>query len=131
MKSLPCVNVIALPPTRADMKDDYERKVWDAVYGDRKTPLLGPGGISLYSPKLAESMNLFNEAMRYKNVVGRPLTETAILVAARELDQAYEWNSHENTARMIGVDPKVIGLPPTWAAAVGRDVIPASGTFCT
>jgi hypothetical protein len=45
--------------TRADMKDDYERKVWDMVYGDRKTPLLGPGGVSLYSPKLAESMHLF------------------------------------------------------------------------
>src|SRR6185369_5837407 len=61
-------------------------------------------------PKLAESMDLFNDAMRYNNVVGRPLTETAILVTAREIDQAYEWNSHENTARMIGVDPKVIDV---------------------
>jgi 4-carboxymuconolactone decarboxylase len=26
------------------------------------------------------------------------------------MDQAYEWNSHENTARMIGVDPKVIDV---------------------
>jgi 4-carboxymuconolactone decarboxylase len=95
---------------RTDMKDDYERKIFDTVHGERTTPFLGPGGISLHSPHIAESMNLFNEHLRYKNLVGRPLTETAILVTAREIDQAYEWNSHEATARMVGVDPKVIDV---------------------
>ena len=103
------VSLSRLPQlTRADMKDDYERRVWDMVHGERTTLLIGPGGISMYSPKLAESMHLFNEYVRYKNTVGRQLSETAILVAAREMDQAYEWNSHENTAHMIGVDAKAI-----------------------
>jgi len=107
--------------TRADMKDDYERKVFDKIYGDRKTPLLGPGGISLYSPKLAEAMDLFNDHVRYKNAVGRPLTETAILVTAREMDQAYEWNSHEATARMVGVDPKVIDVIKNQKEAASKE----------
>jgi 4-carboxymuconolactone decarboxylase len=55
-------------------------------------------------------MHWMNEAVRWDSVIGRPLTEVAILVAAREMDQAYEWNAHENTAHSISVDDKVIDI---------------------
>jgi 4-carboxymuconolactone decarboxylase len=43
-------------------------------------------------------MDLINQYLRYDSEIGRPLIEFAILVAARELDQQYEWAAHEALA---------------------------------
>jgi 4-carboxymuconolactone decarboxylase len=47
---------------------------------------------------------------RWESPLGRALTELAILVAAREHDQPYEWSLHEMEAVAVGLDPMVIDL---------------------
>jgi alkylhydroperoxidase family enzyme len=48
--------------------------------------------------------------VRWQSPVGRQLTELAILTAAREHDQPYEWSLHEMEALAVGLDPAVIDV---------------------
>jgi 4-carboxymuconolactone decarboxylase len=94
--------------TRSDLDEDGQR-IYDLVIGpDRTTPVIGPAAISFHSPRVAEAMHLLNQYLRYESVLGRRFTEVAILVAARELDQQFEWTRHEAAAREEGVSQAVI-----------------------
>jgi 4-carboxymuconolactone decarboxylase len=42
--------------------------------------------------------------------MGDRLTEIAILVTAREMDNQYEWIAHDRLARQAGVEPSIIEL---------------------
>ena len=48
--------------------------------------------------------------VRWQSPVGRDLTELAILTAAREHDQPYEWSLHEMEATAVGLNPAVIDI---------------------
>ena len=48
--------------------------------------------------------------VRWQSTLGRALTELAILTAARDHDQPYEWSLHEMEAVAVGLDPAVIDL---------------------
>lgn len=83
--------------------------VYDKVAGvDRTTPMIGPGGVSLHMPKVAQAMDILNQYLRYDSVIGRRYIETAILVAAREFDQQYEWTFHEGAALTEGAPQAVV-----------------------
>ena len=87
---------------RSAMKPD-DQAIYDKVAGiDRTTPLIGPAGVSLHMPKVAQAMDILNQYLRYDSIIGRRYIETAILVAAREFDQQYEWSAHEPTALAEG-----------------------------
>lgn len=97
---------------RAQLSGDALR-VYDAVVGkdadgkDRATPPLGPVATSLYSPGVALPMNQLNQYLR-NPVVGTAMYQLCTLIAAREFDETYEWNSHEAGARRANVDQKSI-----------------------
>jgi 4-carboxymuconolactone decarboxylase len=48
--------------------------------------------------------------IRWDSPLGRVLTELAILTAAREHDQPYEWSLHEMEAIAVGLNPAVIDV---------------------
>ncbi len=98
------------PVNRADM-DENGKRVYDLVGGkDRKTPLLGPAGVSLYSPKAAEPIHVLNQYLRNEGVMGRRFFELCALIGAREFDQQYEWSGHEPAALQAGVEQSVIDV---------------------
>jgi 4-carboxymuconolactone decarboxylase len=98
-----------LPIVTRDQLNADDQRVYDMVVGPNASgPMRGPGGISLHSPKVAEAMHLFNQYVRYQSVLGRRYIEVAILVAAREFDQQYEWTMHEPAALNAGVPQAVI-----------------------
>jgi 4-carboxymuconolactone decarboxylase len=98
-----------LPLIKREDLDESGKKIYDAVAAPNKTaPASGPVAVSLYSPKVAEAMRLLNDYLRFGGVLGRRNTEVAILVAAREFDQVYEWSGHEQAALTNGVDPSII-----------------------
>src|SRR5690348_15264552 len=88
-------------------------RVYDAVVGkdangkDRPTPPLGPAATSLISPGIALPMNQLNQYLR-NPVVGTAMYQLCTLIAAREFDEPYEWNSHEGGAKRANVDQKSI-----------------------
>ena len=125
-----------LPVVERSSLDAEGQRVYDLVVGrDRTTPLLGPGGVSVYSAGVAEPMHHLNTYLRQHGVVGPALTEVAILVAAWEIEQAYEWAAHEPAARRFGVpdavidaikyDRDVAGLPAKESTIIrfGREIM--------
>jgi len=88
-----------LAPADPSTMDDYGREIYDRVVGlDNIGPVYGPAMFSVHMPRVADGMDLINKYLRYDSLIGRPLIELAILVAARELDQQYEWAAHEALA---------------------------------
>jgi 4-carboxymuconolactone decarboxylase len=94
---------------RADLDADGKRIYDDLAGGEGKTVTpTGPAAISLQSPKVAEAIQMLNQYLRFHGVLKQRDFEVAILVAAREFDQQYEWSGHEAGARAAKVPDAVI-----------------------
>jgi 4-carboxymuconolactone decarboxylase len=99
------------PPKREDM-DDYGKKVFDELTGPRiswtkQVPL------RLYSPRLAKPMSDAHYYLKFQTGLGDRLTEIAVLVTAREMDNQFEWTQWEIHGRMDGpghVEPSIIDI---------------------
>jgi 4-carboxymuconolactone decarboxylase len=102
-----------LPLVKREQLSGDALRVYDAVIGkdangkDRPTPPLGPAATSLYSPGVALPMDQLNKYLR-NSVVGTAMYQICTLIAAREFDEPYEWNSHEAGAKRANVDQKTI-----------------------
>jgi hypothetical protein len=86
-------------------------RVYDLVAGKdqqgnpRPTPPLGPAATSLMSPGVAIPMDELNKYIR--NITpGTAMYHLCAIIAAREFDEPYEWNSHEQGALRAGVSQK-------------------------
>jgi 4-carboxymuconolactone decarboxylase len=95
---------------RAEL-DAEGQKLYDTVVSRESRTLVGlrgPSGIWLHSPKLAGFVRAANQYLRFESALDRRLTELAILVTARELDNQFEWAAHEPAALAEGLDAKII-----------------------
>lgn len=97
-----------LPALERSELDAEGRRAWDHVVGDGPRPLTGPAAVSMYSPKVAEAFHDLNQYLRNEGVIEQRYYEVAILHAAWEFEQAYEWSAHEGAARDAGVPDAVI-----------------------
>jgi 4-carboxymuconolactone decarboxylase len=99
-----------LPLVKRSSLDDEGKRVFDMLNGGKVQELparTGPAANTMYSPPVAEAFEKMNQAVR-GTVAGQRAFEICTLVAAREFDQQYEWNSHEVTAKRAGVEQNVI-----------------------
>jgi hypothetical protein len=97
-----------LPLMKRDQVPPASLGVWDSVAGkDKATPPLGPVATSVYSMGVAGPMNDLNKYIR-TTVIGTGMYHLCSLLAAREYDEPYEWNSHETGAQRAGIDQKTI-----------------------
>jgi alkylhydroperoxidase family enzyme len=102
------VSLTRLPPlTRADL-DDEGKAVYDRIVGTNPPPKTGPVPLSLYSPNIAQAFNDLNGFLRYNGDLSPRHTEVAILVATWEIEQQYEYSSHEPAALRFGAPQAVI-----------------------
>ena len=93
--------------------DEKGKQVYDHVAGGagKIASPTGPASIELYSPGAAEPLRTLNEYLRRQgNLLGNPITELAILVAAREGDSQYVWSAHEPAALKAGIAQPVIDV---------------------
>jgi 4-carboxymuconolactone decarboxylase len=72
--------------------------------------LQGPGGIMLHSPTLVAAHRAYNRALRTVPGLQLALIELAILVAARAMDQGFEWTLHEREALRAGLGQQAIDV---------------------
>jgi 4-carboxymuconolactone decarboxylase len=100
------------PPIKRDQMDEKGKQVYDHVAGGagKLASPTGPASIGLYSPGVAEPMRMLNDYLRKNGVLGDRLSELAILVAAREVDEQYVWSAHEPAALKAGVAQPVIDV---------------------
>jgi 4-carboxymuconolactone decarboxylase len=102
-----------LPPVERESMDEQGKRFYDAVVSPQSRTLAGlrgPSGIWLHSPRLGEHVRAVNQYLRYDTGLDRRLTELAILVAARELDNQFEWTAHEPAARREGLDARIVDI---------------------
>ena len=100
-----------LPPVTRDEMDEQGQAFYDTVTGPHSRTLAGlqgPSGIWLHSPALGARVRAVNQYLRFEATLERRLTELAILVTARELDNQFEWTAHEPAALKEGLDPTII-----------------------
>jgi 4-carboxymuconolactone decarboxylase len=129
------VSLTRLPQlTRADL-DEEGKAIYDKIVGDGPVPTTGPVAVSLYSPKIAQPWSDLNGFLRYNGDLSPRHTEVAILVAAWEIEQQYEWSAHEPAALRFGApqavidtikyDREPVGLSPEETAIikVGRQIM--------
>ena len=84
---------------REDVKEDA-RKAYDAAA--TASPTGRPEGVA------AIRLHRSGVDVRWDSLVGRRLTELAIITTAREHDQPYEWSLHEMEALSVGLEPTII-----------------------
>ena len=102
-----------LPLVKRDDMDEQGTRLYDALVSPQSRTLVGlrgPGGIWLHSPKLGALVRAVNQHLRYETALDRRLTELAILVTARELDNQFEWTAHEPAALREGLEPAIIDV---------------------
>lgn len=100
-----------VPLIRRERMEEEGKRIYDVFMGPQTRTLAGlqgPYGIWLHSPKLGEKLLAGSQHLRFQTDLGRPLTELAILVTARELDNQFEWSAHEPVALRDGLEPSVI-----------------------
>ena len=102
-----------LPLRRREEMDEQGQRFYDAVVGPQSRTLAGlrgPSGIWLHSPVLGDRMRAVNQYLRFEAALGRRLTELAILVTARELDNQFEWTAHEPAALSEGLSQEIVDV---------------------
>jgi 4-carboxymuconolactone decarboxylase len=102
-----------LPLVTREEMDEQGQRFYDTVTGPQSRTLVGlqgPSGIWLHSPELGERVRTVNQYLRFETTLERRLTELAILVTAREVDNQFEWTAHEPAALKEGLDPAIIDV---------------------
>ena len=115
-----------LPPIDRTELDPERRAAYDAAVASQDGAPTGAAALRLHGS---------GTLLRWEAPMGRRLIELAILTAARELDQPYEWALHEIEAIAVGLEDEIIDvvrhrkpfttLPPSEAmiVEVGRELL--------
>jgi 4-carboxymuconolactone decarboxylase len=102
-----------LPLIKRDQLTGEALRVYDLIAGKdqqgnpRSTPPLGPAATSLISKGVAIPMDDLNKYIR-TITPGVAMYHLCAIIAAREFDEPYEWNSHEQGALRAGVSQKAV-----------------------
>ncbi len=113
-----------LPLVRREDLDARGREEFDALTkrgGASLAGLRGPGGLNLHDPRAAVFLNGLSRYLRFESGIDARLREVAILITAREHDQAFEWAMHEATALKEGVPAATIEAIRHCTATDGLD----------
>jgi 4-carboxymuconolactone decarboxylase len=97
--------------TRDMLTTDDSRKAYDDVmHGSTIAGMQGPAGIGLYGANTRRIVAELNETLRLHIGLDPKLSELVMMVAAREIDSAFEWSAHENAARKLGMPDELIAV---------------------
>jgi 4-carboxymuconolactone decarboxylase len=98
------VTLSRLPPVTPEDLDDEARR----LFNERQnfTPGPGPTHITVYIPR-ERSLGV---PTGEESPVGPRLFQLAVLIAAREIDQQYEWSAHEPAGLRQGLEQSVIDV---------------------
>jgi len=91
-----------LPVIKREDMNEQGKKAYDAAAAS--SPSGRPEGVA------AIRLHRSGVDVRWDSVVGRRLTELAIITAAREHDQPYEWSLHEMEALSVGLEPEIVDV---------------------
>lgn len=114
------VTLSRLPPVTAEDLDEEGQRLLAAR--TNFTPGPGPTHITIFSPRERDLGIPSGE----RSPVGPRYFQLAVLITAREIDQQYEWSSHEPAGLRQGLEQSVIDV-----VKYDRDVAGLSGKDAT
>lgn len=92
-----------LPTIPPDRYTDEQKRAAEEFKAARKVPVFGPFEPLMYSPQVMNLARAMGDYLRYNSAIGTTLSELAILIAAREWTQDYEWYVHYPIALKAGI----------------------------
>jgi 4-carboxymuconolactone decarboxylase len=98
------VTLSRLPPVAPEDLDEQARRLFEQR--QNFTPGPGPTHITVYIPR-ERSLGV---PTGENSPVGPRLFQLAVLIAAREIDQQYEWSAHEPAGLRQGLEQSVIDV---------------------
>jgi 4-carboxymuconolactone decarboxylase len=98
------VTLSRLPPVTPEDLDEEARRLLAARTNYKPGP--GPTHVTVYSPR-ERSLGIPSGE---KSPVGARVFQLAVLIAAREIDQQYEWSAHEPAGLRQGLEQSVIDV---------------------
>jgi 4-carboxymuconolactone decarboxylase len=98
------VTLSRLPPVTPEDLDEEARKLLAAR--ENFTPGPGPTHVTVYSPN-GRSVGV---PTGENSPIGARQFQLAVLIAAREIDQQYEWSAHEPAGLRQGLEQNVIDV---------------------
>jgi 4-carboxymuconolactone decarboxylase len=104
-----------LPPLSPDAMTPAQREAAGEFEKLRGRAVFGPFVPLHRSPELMLRAAAMGEYLRYRSALPRALGEFAILIAARQWSQQYEWHHHRAFALEAGLAPAIVA-----ALAEGR-----------
>ena len=107
------VTLSRLPPVTPEDLDEHARRLLAARTDYKPGP--GPTHITVYSPR-DRSLGI---PSGLNSPVGPRVFQLAVLIAAREIDQQYEWSSHEPAGLRLGLEQSVIDVVKYGRAVAG------------
>jgi|SRR5579871_18615 len=106
--ALPVLAQDRLPPIPADQQTEAQKKTAAAYKDLRRADLAGPPwSVMQRSPDWVIPALEMRLHVQQHPVLGNKLTEFAILIAAREWTNNYEWNAHSTAANQAGLNPEI------------------------
>ena len=87
--------------------NEAQARIYNAILETRGS-IVGPFGIWLHSPEMADRAQSLGEFVRYRTSLEPRLSELAILVTARIWDCQVEWSLHEPFAVESGLSEDII-----------------------
>jgi 4-carboxymuconolactone decarboxylase len=106
--------------TRADLSDEASARIYDALAGPGGEPPRGTSAIALYSPITAAALGRIHTYLWTESALEPRQLELLSLIAAREMDLAYEWSAHHGAALQAGLAPAVVEVVRLNAPISGR-----------
>jgi hypothetical protein len=98
------VTLSRLPPVTPEDLDEEGRRL--LAERESYTPGPGPTHITVYSPR----ERYLGIPTGENSPIGARNFQLAVLIAAREIDQQYEWSAHEPAGRRQGLEQSVIDV---------------------
>jgi 4-carboxymuconolactone decarboxylase len=104
-----------MPPIAPENMTEAQKAAVDEFKAARNATLSGPFVPLLRSPEVLSRARAMGDYLRFKSVLPPRLSEFAILIAARQWTQQYEWDAHYTLAMQAGLRPDIAA-----AVAEGR-----------
>src|SRR5687767_4619858 len=96
-----------MPPIPAEKMTEAQKKAVEEFRAARNAGVSGPFMVLLRSPEVMNRARAMGDYLRFKSVLPARLSEFAILIAAREWTQQYEWDAHHSLAMKAGLNPEI------------------------
>lgn len=95
------------PPDPAALTAE-QKKVHDAITSGPRGAVVGPLGVWLWRPELAQNAQQLGQYCRFDSSLPKRLSELAILITGRYWGAEFEWQHHKPIALEAGLDKDII-----------------------